>query len=75
MGWSFDPRLRRSSSSTDPVSIGAGISAERIEDQVSGDAIGSGERDQPKSATRGERLRNSELQELMFVAGVLDRKP
>ena len=57
------------------VLTGAGISAERTENQVSGDAFGSGERDQPKSAMRGERLRNSELQELVFVAGVLDRKP
>lgn len=47
---------------------------ERTEGQASGDALGNGESDHPRTEMHGERLRNSELQELIVVAGVLDRK-
>ena len=55
--------------------MGAGISDECTEDQVSVDILESGERDHPGIAMRGERLRKREPQELMLAAGVLDSRP
>ena len=55
--------------------MGAGISDECTEDQVSVDILESGERDHPRTGLRGERLRKREPKELIPVAVVLDRRP
>jgi hypothetical protein len=57
------------------VSIGAGISAERIEEHVSDDNTDIGKRAHPGTAVRGVRSRNSEPNEPMLLAGVPDSMP